>query len=329
MKSREALRALAEVSESQWGMITSAQANARGVSHMNLTRLADSGDLVRLSHGIYKDAGAPGGEHDELRAAWLASEPARLAWDRLQDKPATVVVSGESAAALHGIGNFRATRSEFTTPSRKQTQRPDVRYRTRVLKPDEVTIREGLPVMTAERTIADLVEQRAQLDHIGDALRDAARTSRLDTDRLAEMLAPLAERNGHAKRDGNALLEELLEAAHIDLGSLSKQILRMPDLAALVARDYLATIDTSVLFHGPAFRAMLDAVNQQHADLAEKLTKIVMPSLPALDIPTESIAAAAATADSRLSEVISSVNWAALAQRAKQIEASPADTEQR
>lgn len=329
MRSLEALRVLAEVSESQWGMITSAQANARGVSHMNLTRLAESGDLVRLSHGIYKDAGAPGGEHDELRAAWLASEPARLAWDRLQDRPPTVVIAGESAATLHGIGNFRATRSEFTTPSRKQTQRPDVRYRTRMLTPDESTVREGLPVMTVERTIADLVEQRAQLDHIGDALRDAARTSRLDTDRLTEMLAPLAERNGHAKGDGAALLEELLEVAHIDLGSLSKQIMRMPDLAALVARDYLATIDTSALFEGPEFRAMLETVNQQHAELAEKLTKIVMPSLPVLDIPAESIAAAAAAVDSRLSEVISSVNWAALAQRAKQIEASPADTEQR
>lgn len=61
MKSREALKVLAEVSESQWGMVTSAQANGRGVSHMNLTRLTESGDLVRLSHGVYKDAGAPGG----------------------------------------------------------------------------------------------------------------------------------------------------------------------------------------------------------------------------------------------------------------------------
>lgn len=298
MKSREALRVLAEVSESQWGMVTSAQANARGVSHMNLTRLTESGDLIRLSHGVYRDAGAPGGEFDELRSAWLASDPARLAWDRLREKPGKVVVTGESAAALHGIGTLRAMRSEFTTPSRKQTQRADVRYRTRTLTSDDVTVREGLPVTTPERTIADLVEQRTQLDHVGDALRDAARKSRLDTDRLAELLGPLAERNGHAKGDGDALLDELLEAAHIDLESLSKQIVKMPDLGALVARDYLAAIDTSKLFDSPALRSMLEAQEKQLARLAESLGKAVMPALPVLDKLAESMAAATAVFDS-------------------------------
>lgn len=383
MKSREALKILAEVSESQWGMVTSAQAHARGVSHMNLTRLTKSGDLIRLSHGVYKDAGAPGGEYDELRSAWLASDPTRLAWDRLNEKPGKVIVSGESAAALHGIGNLRAMRSEFTAPSRKQTQRADVHYRTRTLTSDDVTVREGLPVTTPERTIADLVEQRAQLDHVGDALRDAARNSRLDIDRLAELLGPLAERNGHAKGDGNALLDELLESAHIDLESLSKQIVEMPDLSALVARDYLATLDTSELLDSPAMRSVLEAQTQQYAKLAESVIKVVTPALPTLDKVAASMAAATATFDSpalrsvlesqerqltaistalskliapqmtglenvqkaiaslsspgaapgadntrRLSEAISAVGWASLAQNAKQIEAADVDKEE-
>lgn len=375
---------VAEISESQWGMVTSAQANAHGVSHMNLTRLAESGDLVRLSHGVYKDAGAPGGEYDELRSAWLASEPKRLAWDRLQEKPAKVVVSGESAAAVHGIGNLRAMRSEFTTPSRKQTQRPDVHYRTRTLMSDDVTVREGLPVTIPERTIADLVEQRTQLDHVGDALRDAARKSRIDTDRLSELLCPLAERNGHAKGDGSALLEELLEAARIDLHSLSKQIVKMPDLGALVTRDYLATIDASKLFDSPVFRSALEAQEKQISKLAETLSRAVIPALPAFDKLAQSMAAAAAafdspamhsaleaqekqvaalsealsklvmpdivslddiqkaiaslgaanttliagTAQKRLNDAISTVDWASLAQDAKQIEDSDLDKEQ-
>lgn len=384
MKSRDALKILAEVSESQWGMVTSAQANARGVSHMNLTRLAESGDLIRLSHGVYKDAGAPGGEHDELRSAWLASEPARLAWDRLQEKPGKVIVSGESAAALHGIGNLRAMRSEFTTSARKQTQRADVHYRTRALTSDDVTVRDGLPVTTLERTIADLVEQRTQLDHVGDALRDAARKTRLDTDRLTELLSPLAERSGHAKGDGAALLDDLLETARIDLQSLSKQIVKIPDLGALVARDFLATIDTSAIFDSPAIRSVFEAQTQQYAKLAESLSKVVMPALPTFDKLAESMAAATAVFDSpamrsvleaqekqiaamsealgklvvprliglegvqkalaslctasttlgtdsahrRLSEAISTVDWASLAQRAKQIEADDIDKEE-
>ncbi|MBK7822869.1 MAG: hypothetical protein IPJ61_17855 [Tessaracoccus sp.] len=125
----------------------------------------------------------------------------------------SAVISGESAARLRGIGDFRATRSEFTTPTRRQTQRPDVHYRTRVLPEQDVTIRDGLPVTTRKRTIADLVEDRQDLSLIGDALRDAAGQSRLDSDRLAELLSPLAERSGHKKGDGGALLNELLRVA--------------------------------------------------------------------------------------------------------------------
>lgn len=283
MKSREALRELAEVSESQWGMVTSAQANARGVSHMNLTRLAESGDLVRLSHGVYRDAGAPPGEHDELRSAWLATEPRRLAWERLAEKPGTVVVSGESAAVLHGIGDLRAMRQEFTTRVRKQTQRSDVHFRTRTLSRDDVTVRDGLPVTTTERTIADLIEQRTQLDHVGNALRDAVQQSDLDTERLTELLNPLAERNGHAKGDGAALFEELLEAGHIDLQSLAKQVGKT-DLGALVARDYLASIDLSTL-------------GSVSTHLARAVSEALKPVLPVLD-SLGSIAAKVAALDS-------------------------------
>ena len=224
MKAREALRVLAEITESQWGMVTSAQARARGVSHMSLSRLTESGDLVRLSHGIYKSAAVPGDEHESLRTAWLAADPKRFAWERLQERPGSLVVSGESAALLLGIGDLAALQNEFTTSSRKQTQRGGVRYRMRRLPDRDVTIRAGLPVTTVERTIADLVEDRAELGHVADALRDAARQSQLDVGRLVELLSPLAKRNGHAKGDGRALFDELLVIAGIDAASLSKQI---------------------------------------------------------------------------------------------------------
>lgn len=81
MKIVKVLRVLAGVTESQWGLVTSAQAAARGVSYMNLTRLVESGDVVRVAQGVYRDAGAPGGQHEELRAAWLATDPERLAYE--------------------------------------------------------------------------------------------------------------------------------------------------------------------------------------------------------------------------------------------------------
>ncbi len=236
------LRVLAEMSQSQWGMVTTAQASARGVSQMNLTRLTESGVLIRLSHGVYRNAGAPGGQHEELRAAWLATEPAKLAYERLSEWPASAVVSGESAARLHGIGDLRAMKSEFTTPTRKQTQRADVQYRSRALPEQDITVREGLPTTTRERTIADLVEDRNDFSIVGNALRDAARQSRLDVDRLTELLSPLAQRNGHRRGDGDALLEELMRVAGIDQVSIAKQIALIPSLGGLIAAQYLENL---------------------------------------------------------------------------------------
>lgn len=325
MKSREALRVLAEVSESQWGMVTSAQARARGVSHMNLTRLTESGDLIRLSHGVYRDAGAPSGQYEELRAAWLATEPASLAYERLSQRPESGVVSGESAARLHNMGDLRAMQSEFTTPTRKQTQRADVRYRTRVLPKQDITVREGLPTTTRERTIADLVEERNDLSIVGNALRDASRQSRLDVDRLTELLSPLAERNGHRKGDGDALLAELMRIAGINQESIAKQIASIPSLGGLIAVQYLENlpkIDVTPILDSFA-EQMAVALPRYRYDkqlraiataMSEALSRIVMPTLPDTNALTAAIAASALeSSHTQLAEQLSRVDWASLA----------------
>lgn len=277
---------LAEVSESQWGMVTSAQASARGVSHMNLTRLTESGDLVRLSHGVYKDAGAPGGQHEELHAAWLATDPAKLAYERLSERPGSAVVSGESAARLHGIGDLRAMKSEFTTPTRKQTQRADVRYRTRALPEQDVTVREGLPTTIRERTIADLVEDRHDLSIVGNALRDAARQSLLDVDRLTELLSPLAERNGHRKGDGDALLQELMRIAGLDQENIARQIASIPSLGGLVAAQYLENLPKLDTTSRLAAEIASSGDASAHTRLAEQLRAVDWASLALATQPT-------------------------------------------
>ncbi|MDO5066713.1 MAG: type IV toxin-antitoxin system AbiEi family antitoxin domain-containing protein [Propionibacteriaceae bacterium] len=212
MKSREALQRIAEVTASQWGLVTSAQARLLGISHMHLTRLNEAGELIRLTHGVYRLAGAPSPQHELLRAAWLATDPGLQAHERLTHPHLEVVVSGESAAALLSIGNFRAAHNEFTCPRRRQTGRPDVQFRHRDLAPVDVTLREGLPVTTPERTIADLVEARQDLGTVTDALRDASRQTTLNLDHLRQLLAPLARRNGCRPDDGAALLEVLLNS---------------------------------------------------------------------------------------------------------------------
>lgn len=162
--------------------------------------------------------------------------------DRLGENQPTAVVSGESATKLHRIGDLRATRSEFTTPSRKQTQRAGVRHRNAVLPSQDVMIIEGLPATTRERAIADLVEDKYDLSVISDVLRDAARWSNLDTERLIQLLHPLVKKNGHREGNGAALLNQLMQIAGIDQDSLARRIVSIPGLSTSIIGHYLSNL---------------------------------------------------------------------------------------
>lgn len=185
------------------------------------------------------DAGAPGGEFDDLHAAWLSTDPERPAYERIKDGAEGTVVASESATRLHQMGDFRAVKHDFISPVRRQSQRREIRYRQRALDPRDVTLMEGLPVMTRERTIADLVEDVADLSLAADALRDGSWQTHLDLGRLEELLAPLAARNGFRTSDGAALLNRLMHIAGLDVESLSRLIERSPTLGTLtqVARQ--------------------------------------------------------------------------------------------
>src|SRR5450759_4269710 len=78
-KGIKALRAVGDLAMDQWGMTTTAQARNEGLSSQQLARLADTGALERLRHGVYRVAGVPTNPNDDLRAAWLALAPARTA----------------------------------------------------------------------------------------------------------------------------------------------------------------------------------------------------------------------------------------------------------
>lgn len=270
---------LAELSASQWGMVTTAQAAAHGVPRLDLSRLSQAGHLERLAHGVYRDAGAPSEEFESLRAAWLAADPSNTAEQRLRDLPGGVVVMGESATSLHGVGDLPADRHELSTPVRRQTQRPEISYRQRQLEPSDVTIAHGLPVTTIERTVADLVQDRTDLSLVADVLRDAARTRRLDTDRLAELLAPLAARNNLRKDDGTALLNHLTALAGLDATSRAHEISASETLSALVSANSLsrfAHADLSETVIGPATHEALRVFSES---IAQSVQRAITPAL--------------------------------------------------
>ncbi len=155
---------------------------------------------------------------------------------------------------------------------------------------------------TIERTIADLVEDRTDLSLVADVLRDAAQSRRLDTDRLAELLAPLSARNHLRKDDGHALLRHLAALAGLDTASLVEEISASDALSALVAADNLSRfsdVDLSNPVIGPATQAALREFSESVArsvqdSLAPALeafaASIEMPRLPGLEAALAKVA---------------------------------------
>ena len=69
------LSRIARIAEDQWGLITRRQAEGAGISQATLQRLAKTGILDRVAHGVYRLTGAPPPDYLDLRAAWLQLAP--------------------------------------------------------------------------------------------------------------------------------------------------------------------------------------------------------------------------------------------------------------
>ena len=203
------LARLRDLAEGQWGLVTLQQARAAGVAWRSLTRLVEAGLLERVAHGVYRVRGGAEPDHLDLRAAWLQLDPARPAWQRLDD-PGVAIASHASAAALYGVGDLRADVHEFTVPERRQTRRRDVKIHRGTVPQDRRILIGGLPTTRAGWLIGQLLADHVDPDAAAQITREVLERV-LDYPRVvAEAVAPYAARFGLERGDGVGLLDELL-----------------------------------------------------------------------------------------------------------------------
>jgi very-short-patch-repair endonuclease len=147
MPRESAQPGLADLAARQWGVVTRAQLTALGVGDSGVRDWVQSGRLHRLYRGVY----AVG--HDRLR-----SEGRRLA-AVLACGPGAVL-SHRDAAALWDLRQSHSAYIDVTVPSRNGRRRQHgIRlHRTSRLRPEEVTVRDGIPVTTVARTLLDLAD---------------------------------------------------------------------------------------------------------------------------------------------------------------------------
>lgn len=267
-----ALEVIHGLASGQWGLLTARQAEHAGVKRMQLSRLAGSGVLERVEHGIYA-VGSADDQHQGLHAAWLAVDPERTAEQRIRDDVTGVVASHTSAAALHQMGDLESWIPVLTMPERHQTKR-EVKIRRGTLQSDDVTLVDGLPTTTPERTIADLIADRHDLSHVADALADGVRSGIIDQQRLQALLDPLAD--AHGFRDGKHLLGHLMELGGVGITSVAASEVGQV-IAAAAYKEAFSDVLSSLL--GTNAETLRKAVSSLPADMLRRHSQVFADSL--------------------------------------------------
>lgn len=265
MEQADVLATLEMVASDQWGIVTTAQAGREGVERLQLSRLAEKGDLERARHGVYLLPSHQAGPEDEIRAAWLSLEPKKFIDERWEDEW-PVVVTHESAARIHGIGRLIPPKLTFSTGSTKQTRQQGIRIYTRreFAEADIVSVN-GLPVTSVTRTVGDLAEQKIERGYLADLVADALRKENVRIDDLAEKLEPAARSYG-AKAGMQLVTELSAEASSVeDIDELRKRLVHTAQDAGEMGIDdsVLQLINNQIEIAIEPLRKQLDQMAKQ------------------------------------------------------------------
>ena len=228
MKKSLNMTELENLAVSQWGLFTTAQAQELGVRRNQVSRMVNSGKIEPIGYGAYRFATGEETSSTGVKAAWLSVYPKELAFERLKKRPLDAIVSDRTAAAMHGVGDFYASPYTFAVNRRKQTNREDMRYLQRPVDEVDVVFIDELPVTSIERTVYDLIKSHEDPDLVDKFMSDASRKKGhiFNRDRLSQLLAPLAFRNGFRKNDGESFAADLIarNAANIQLENAGKML---------------------------------------------------------------------------------------------------------
>jgi hypothetical protein len=196
MTAEQAFRKISSVSDRQRGLVTNAQLDRLGVDPAERAELFRRMLLTRLDWEVFEVSGSPTPpRYAYPYAAWLALRADTYAWERPGAGgtiTADAVLSHESAARVLGLGSPSVGRVTFTAPAPLPAPRA-TRVLVAELRPDEVTMHEGLPVTTAHRTIMDLVRDHTDHAELRAIMTDAVRMDLVDLAELHRDLTPLAE----------------------------------------------------------------------------------------------------------------------------------------
>lgn len=203
--------AIAEIAEGHHGIFALHHLAALDVSDETRRHRLETGRWIELYDGVYKIAGTPPSNRGDLLAACWAGGTRAAA-------------SHRSAAFVFDLPGQRREVAEITCPRWRRARHPGVEvHETKALSQRDITVVDGIPVTTVERTIFDLAAVCSRFT-VSLAIDTALRRKLTTVDRLLATLRRVGKRG----RKGTRLLRQLLlerDANYIPTESEREQML--------------------------------------------------------------------------------------------------------
>jgi predicted transcriptional regulator of viral defense system len=186
-------QSLYETAEPQAGYFTTAQARAAGFSRPLLAYQTKAGRFLHVAHGLYRLAQFPHSPFEDLFVAWLRAGP-------------DAVISHESALAVYGLSDHLPSWTHLIIPRTASRRRTGLRLHTHQLQGSEITHREGLPLTTVPRTLADISAAGLAEEQVVQAIREALQRG---LTRAKELRQYASERGGRGAELIRMTLDQL------------------------------------------------------------------------------------------------------------------------
>lgn len=162
---------LYQIAEDQGGYFTAAQAQEAGFSWERLSNTVKSGKFRRVTRGVYRLTHFPGSRYEDLFVAWLRTGP-------------DSVISHDSALSVYDITDVLPHEIHVIIPRTASRRRKRLRLHTNQLDKSEITNREGLPITTAARTLADVSAAGLASEQVKLGIRQAIERGLVTMDML-------------------------------------------------------------------------------------------------------------------------------------------------
>lgn len=175
---------LLEVAAGQYGYVTTNDARTRDVDPVQLRIMGHRGLLEHVAHGVYRFPVVPATALDQYMAAVL--------WPRT-----TTALSHETALDLHDLCDVNPARIHLTVPAgyRLRREAPAAyQFHHRDLDSADVTLHEGIPIVTVYRAICDGIEAKLGRHLIDQAIDTARRRGLLTPEELRTVARARSDR---------------------------------------------------------------------------------------------------------------------------------------